>query len=84
MQPRFANFFDGKWQISHQHHVVTAFHVWASFAEFVHVQLNACAVTEAVVFVITFDGFNFDSALDACHALQRLFDYIGLQLALTG
>ena len=83
MQTGFANFFDGKRQVANQDNVVTALHVWAGLAKLVDVQLNAGAVTEAVVFIVTFDRFYFDSAFDAGHALQCFFDYVCLQFALT-
>jgi hypothetical protein len=62
---------------------VAAFHVWAGIAKLVYVKLNARAISEAVAFVVALDRFNFDAAFDACHALKRFFDYVGLQLALT-
>jgi hypothetical protein len=84
VQPGLANFFNRQWQIAHQHNFVTALHVWACFAEFVYVQLNASSVTEPVAFVVTLDRFNFDAAFDASHALKGFFDNVSFQLALTG
>ena len=78
MKRCLANFFSGERQIAHQNHIVTALHVWAGVAEFVYVQLNSRAVAETIVFVVALDSFDFNSPLDPGHAMQGLFDNVGL------
>ena len=57
---------------------MTALHVWAGVAEFVNVQLHSRAVAETIVFFVALYSFDFNSTLDAGHALQGLFDNVGL------
>ena len=79
----FNDLFAGEWEVFDAHDFVAAFFVRASETGTVNVQLHAHAVAETVCGVIARCGLNLDAALDAGHAVERLFKNVGLQFALT-